>query len=188
MSAERNRNRSEDRRDPADRAGTGDGASRAMHAVPREHFLPPELRDRAGVDSPLPIGVGQTNSQPSTVLDMLRLLDVREGQHVLDVGAGSGWTTALLAHLVGPSGSVVGVERQVSLLAPARAALAGTVGREDGRAEIREALPGVLGAPADGPFDRILVSAAARSSHWFVDRRAPGTPDRGTVLPCTGVR
>lgn len=133
-----------------------------MHAVPRALFLPPELRSRAGVDSPLPIGVGQTNSQPSTVLDMLRLLDVREGQHVLDVGAGSGWTTALLAHLVGPSGSVVGVERQRSLLAPARAALAGTVGREDGRAEIREALPGVLGAPADGPFDRILVSAAAR--------------------------
>src|SRR5699024_207206 len=89
------------------------------------------------------------------------LLDVREGNRVLDLGAGSGWTTALLAHLVGPDGEVLGVERQRSLLAPARAALAESV--PVARAEIREARPGVLGAPDDAPFDRILVSAGART-------------------------
>src|SRR5699024_11772137 len=87
-------------------------------------------------DAPLPIGDGQTNSQPTTVADMLRLLDVREGNRVLDLGAGSGWTTALLAHLVGPDGEVLGIERQRSLLGPARTALAEAV--PEARAEIRE--------------------------------------------------
>ena len=132
----------------------------AFRAVPRERFLPSELRHRAGEDAPLPIGQGQTSSQPTTVRNMLALLDVRPGQRVLDLGAGSGWTTALLAHLVGPDGEVIGVERQEHLLGPARAALAETApGR---RAVIRAAHPGVLGAPEDAPFDRILVSAGAR--------------------------
>lgn len=137
-----------------------DPVGRAFESVPRALFLPAELRDRARLDVPLPIGDGQTNSQPSTVAAMLRLLEVRLGQRVLDLGAGSGWTTALLAHLVGPEGRVLGVERQQRLLAPARAALAQAVG--EGRAEIRAALPGVLGLPEEGPFDRILVSAGAR--------------------------
>ncbi|MGP9539741.1 protein-L-isoaspartate O-methyltransferase family protein [Brachybacterium sp. AOP43-C2-M15] len=137
-----------------------DPVARALRAVPREQFLPAEVRDRARLDAPLPIGDGQTNSQPSTVVDMLRLLAVHPGQRVLDLGSGSGWTTALLAHLVGPTGRVLGVERQQSLLDPAREAIARTV--PDDRAEIRAALPGVLGLPEDGPFDRILVSAGAR--------------------------
>ncbi|WP_394215346.1 protein-L-isoaspartate O-methyltransferase [Brachybacterium vulturis] len=138
---------------PADRV------ARAMRAVPRARFLPAPLRHRAGEDAPLPIGEGQTNSQPTTVETMLRLLDVREGHRVLDLGAGSGWTTALLAHLVGPEGEVLGIERQQRLLDPARTALAETV--PEGRARIRAARPGVLGAPEDAPFDRILVSAGA---------------------------
>src|SRR5699024_7586638 len=81
---------------------------------PRARFLPASHRHLAGQDAPLPIGDGQTNSQPTTVADMLRLLDVREGNRVLDLGAGSGWTTALLAHLVGPDGEVLGVARQRS--------------------------------------------------------------------------
>lgn len=131
----------------------------AMRAVPRADFLPEHQRAEAAGDYPLPIGHGQTNSQPSTVRDMLRLLEVAPGQRVLDVGSGSGWTTALLAHLVGPDGRVIGVEKVPALVEASRAALAPY---RFGHAEIREA-GDVLGAPADAPFDRILVSADPRS-------------------------
>src|SRR3954447_19953996 len=82
----------------------------AMDAVPRTGFLPGNARSRAGFDGPLLIGHGQTSSQPRTVAAMLELLDVRRGHRVLDVGSGSAWTTALLAELTGPTGSVIGVE------------------------------------------------------------------------------
>ena len=71
---------------------------------------------RPSYDGPLDIGHGQTNSQPRTVRAMLELLDVRPGHRVLDVGSGSGWTTALLAELVGPTGSVLGLERVPELV------------------------------------------------------------------------
>src|SRR3712207_5378151 len=87
-----------------------DPVTEAFREVPREQFLPARSRRWAGYDGPIRIGHGQTNSQPRTVEAMLRLLDVRPGQRVLDVGAGSGWTTGLLAHLVGPDGRVLGVE------------------------------------------------------------------------------
>ena len=87
-----------------------DAVSAALRAVPRAGFLPRGARFRAGYDGPITIGHGQTNSQPRTVEQMLRLLKVRAGDKVLDVGSGSGWTTALLAHLTGPDGSVIGVE------------------------------------------------------------------------------
>jgi protein-L-isoaspartate(D-aspartate) O-methyltransferase len=135
-----------------------DAVSAAFESVPREAFLPRRARRRAAYDGPLDIGHGQTNSQPRTVEDMLRLLDVRTGQRVLDVGSGSGWTTALLAHLVGPEGRVLGVERVHELALTGSANLAAT-----GRpwATIHLALPGVLGLPDQAPFDRILVSAGA---------------------------
>src|SRR6478609_1503063 len=68
----------------------------ALADVPRAAFLPPDVRSRATVDAPLPIGYGATNSQPWTVQFMLELLHVPAGAKVLDVGSGSGWTTALL--------------------------------------------------------------------------------------------
>ncbi|WP_062947631.1 protein-L-isoaspartate O-methyltransferase [Brachybacterium sp. sponge] len=133
----------------------------ALTETDRRRFLPEELRRLAGEDRPLPIGHGQTNSQPTTVRNMLTLLDVRPGQRVLDLGAGSGWTTALLARLCGPGGRVIGVERRAELIGAARAALAGTADAGTAEAEIRLAQPGVLGAPQDAPYDRILVSAQA---------------------------
>src|SRR6476619_7863497 len=93
-----------------------DAVAEAFAAVPRVDFLPADQQRRASYDGPLPIGHGQTSSQPRTVAAMLRLLEVAPGQSVLDVGSGSGWTTALLAHLVGPTGSVLGVELEPSLV------------------------------------------------------------------------
>lgn len=130
----------------------------AMAAHPRERFLPASERPRASYDGPLDIGQGQTNSQPRTVSAMLGLLDVRPGQRVLDVGSGSGWTTALLADLVGPDGSVLGLERVPELVATGAANL-GSEGMPWAR--VRASVPGVLGAPEEAPFDRILVSAMA---------------------------
>ncbi len=127
-----------------------------MGATPRADFLPADQRAYATVNRALPIGYGQTNSQPTTVRDMLRALRVEPGHRVLDVGAGSGWTTAILARLVGPEGRVVGVER-IPPLTQEGAIAVGRSGMD--WAGVRQADPDRLGAPDDAPFDRILVSA-----------------------------
>ena len=136
--------------------GPVDPVEAAFAAVPRRDFLPRAQRRSSSYDGPLPIGHGQTCSQPRTVEDMLRLLDVRPGDRVLDVGSGSGWTTALLAHLVGPEGRVEGVE-VVPELAEAAARHVARTGMTWAR--VHEAVPGVLGLPQLAPYDRILVSA-----------------------------
>ncbi len=138
-----------------------DPVSAAFRAVPRAGFLPRRDRARAGFDGPIQIGHGQTNSQPRTVEAMLRLLEVRPGDRVLDVGAGSGWTTALLAHLTGEEGSVIGVELVPELADWGAQNLADATAY--GQASIRPAIPGVLGWPDGAPYDRIMVSAGARS-------------------------
>ena len=154
----------------------------AFEAVPREGFLPAEARRRASYDGPIDIGHGQTNSQPWTVASMLRLLDVRSGHHVLDVGAGSGWTTALLAHLVGPQGRVRGVEVVPELAAWGAENLAAT---RQPWATLERAQRGVLGLPAHAPYDRILVSAEPRRlPQELVDQLAG---DARMVIPVAGV-
>lgn len=131
----------------------------AMAATPRKQFLRPAQAPMAEVDGPLPIGGGQTNSQPRTVHNMLVALQVSAGQRVLDVGAGSGWTTVLLARLVGPTGRVFGVERMPELAEWG----AGNVSRSGVPwAQLLPARPGVLGRPESGPYQRILVSAEAQ--------------------------
>lgn len=132
----------------------------AFATVAREGFLPEDQRRYAALDRPLPIAAGQTNSQPSTVRRMLELLDVEPGHRVLDVGSGSGWTTALLGHLVGPQGQVAGVELEPSLAEWGAQNL-----ERHGMpwTSITQARPGVLGRPDLAPFDRVLVSAGARS-------------------------
>jgi protein-L-isoaspartate(D-aspartate) O-methyltransferase len=158
-----------------------DPVSMAFAATPRRDFLPRGVRRRAAYDGPLAIAAGQTNSQPRTVDDMLRLLDVRPGQRILDVGAGSGWTTALLAHLVGPTGVVVGVELEPSLVSFGGDNLART---RRPWASIRLATPGVLGEPDGAPYDRILVSAMADSlPSSLVDQLAD---DGVLVIPVAG--
>ncbi len=130
----------------------------AFEAVRREDFLPPDQHGFAREDRALPIGFDQTNSQPSTVRAMLDLLDVEPGQRVLDVGCGSGWTTALLGTLVGADGEVFGVERVPELVIWGRANLEPYAMPW---ASITQAHSGVLGLPELAPFDAILVSAEA---------------------------
>ncbi len=159
-----------------------DAVSAAFEAVPRAGFLPRAHRKRAGYDGPVDIGHGQTNSQPRTVENMLRLLDVRAGHRILDVGSGSGWTAALLAHLTGPTGSVQGVEVVPELAAIGAANLRAAVGHE--WASIELARPGVLGLPDRGPFNRILVSAQALD---FPDELVDQLADGGRlVIPVAG--
>lgn len=158
-----------------------DAVVAAFAAVPREDFLPPRRRKEAGHDGPIPIGSGQTNSQPRTVEAMLRLLEVGRGDRVLDVGAGSGWTTALLAELTGPTGYVHGLEL-VPGLADWGAANLARAGRP--WADLALATPGVLGDSSQAPYDRILVSAEASAMpRDLLDQL--GDPGR-MVLPMAG--
>jgi protein-L-isoaspartate(D-aspartate) O-methyltransferase len=161
--------------------GSVDAVGDAFEAVPRAGFLPAGSRRHAGFDGPIPIGAGQTNSQPRTVEAMLRLLEVHCGDRVLDVGSGSGWTTALLAHLTGPSGTVIGVELEPELAAWGAANLART---GFGWARIEQALPDELGDAEHAPYDRVLVSAdGGRLPAALVEQLADGGR---MVLPVAG--
>lgn len=131
----------------------------AFDRIRRTDFLPREMLGFAREDAALPIGHGQTNSQPSTVRAMLDLLEVGPGQRVLDVGCGSAWTTALLGDLVGPEGEVVGVEIIPELVAWGQSNLASYALPWT---RVEQADEDVLGAPGSGPYDRILVSAEAK--------------------------
>lgn len=129
----------------------------AFSVINREDFIPEAYREKANIDAPIPIGFGQTNSQPTTVAFMLELLEPKLGQKILDVGSGSGWTTALLAQIVGPKGKVFGVERIPELVKFGQSALSKY---EFPNTEIKKS-GNELGLPQQAPFDRILVSATA---------------------------
>lgn len=157
----------------------------AMTAVAREGFLPTSQRRYAAEDRPLPLAAEQTNSQPTTVADMLRLLEVPPAASVLDVGAGSGWTTALLAWLVGPSGRVLGLELEPELVTWGGANLRSWAAESGCRwARLEAAEPGVLGRASEAPYQRILVSAMAdRLPDELVDQL---DADGVLVIPVAG--
>jgi protein-L-isoaspartate(D-aspartate) O-methyltransferase len=126
----------------------------AMERVPRELFVPEPFRNQAYDDAALPIGEGQTISQPYMVARICELLALRGSERVLDVGTGSGYQAAVLAQL---AAEVHTIERHASLAERARAALA-AAGYE--RVIVRVG-DGTLGDPEDAPFGAIAVAAAA---------------------------
>jgi len=132
---------------------------KAFTRIDRADFVPKDYRVEAYEDYPLPIGYEQTISQPTTVAFMLEKLSAQPGDKVLDVGSGSGWTTALLADIVGSTGSVVAVERVPELV---------VFGKQNiekyhyANVTIHHA-GNTLGVSEEAPFQRILVSAAAHN-------------------------
>ena len=172
----------------------------ALASVPREQFVPERLRRHAYADRALPIGSGQTISQPFMVATMLEALAL-EGGRVLDVGTGSGYQAALLAEL---ADEVVTIERVPELAEKARLTLA-----ELGYANVHVVIgDGTLGVPERAPYDGIVVAAAApavpealygqlalggrivvpvgsRREQWLeIVERGPEGPERLRTVPC----
>jgi protein-L-isoaspartate(D-aspartate) O-methyltransferase len=141
-----------------------------MARVPREWFLPPPLFRDAYDDSPLPIGNGQTISQPYIVALMTAALDLRRRDRVLEIGTGSGYQTAILAHLVS-GGRVYTIERLPDLLVEAEERF-----RRLSLTNIETRLSdGAGGWPEAAPFDAILVAAAAPAAPaQLLEQLAPG--------------
>ena len=172
----------------------------ALAAVRRELFVPERLRRHAYADRALPIGSGQTISQPFMVATMLEALRL-DGGRVLEVGTGSGYQAALLAEL---ADEVVSIERVPELAAEARRTLEHT---GYGRVDVRVG-DGTLGVPERAPFDGIVVAAAApavpaslydqlspggrlvipvgtRRDQWLeIAERGPAGPVRVRTVPC----
>ncbi len=138
---------------------------RAMRAIPRMKFLPENMQAYGAVDTPLPIGFGQTASAPHMVSIMNEALQLEVGNKVLEVGAGSGWHAATIAEIVAPSkapsserGHVYTVEIVPELGEIARRNIM-KAGYGD-RVTITHG-DGSLGFPEKAPYDRVLVTAAA---------------------------
>jgi protein-L-isoaspartate(D-aspartate) O-methyltransferase len=126
----------------------------AMQRVPRELFVPEDVRHRAYADAALPIGHGQTISQPYMVARIAEVLALTGGEKVLDVGTGSGYQAAVLAEV---AGEVHTIERIAELAALARENLA-AAGYENVHVHVGD---GTLGFPDEAPFTAIAVAAAA---------------------------
>lgn len=144
----------------------------ALLNVDRKDFVLPEYKNEAYLNIPLPIGWGQTISQPATVAFMLELLQPQEGDIVADVGAGSCWQTALLARIVGPAGQVSAVDRICDLL-------------EWGKANIEKyafsnidflCTDAVKNLPEQVLFDKIIAAAAGEKmpSAWMEQLKIGG--------------
>jgi protein-L-isoaspartate(D-aspartate) O-methyltransferase len=132
----------------------------AFSEISRVEFLPKELESEADADTALPIGYGQTISQPLTVALMFELLDPMRGHKILDVGSGSGWTSALLSYIVGKKGKVVAVERNADLCNFGKNNTDKFNYVKDQVAEFICA-DGSKGYAKEAPYDRILVSASS---------------------------
>jgi len=134
----------------------------AFLKIKREDFLPKDIKDLAEVNEALPIGFGQTISQPLVVAFMLELLQPREGEKILDIGSGSGWTSALLGEIVGKKGKVIAIEIIPELKEFGEKNVAKYNFIEKGIVQFVCA-DGSKGWEKESPFDKILVSAEAKT-------------------------
>ncbi len=156
----------------------------AFRAIDRKDFIPDSLKDEAYVNAPLPIGFGQTISQPLTVAFMLELLQPEIGNRILDIGSGSGWQTALLAYIVtGGAANGLRLKRGGAVYAlelipelyefgKANAAKYNYISSGIAHMECRD---GSGGFPENAPFDRIIAGAAAEKfPQSLLDQTAVG--------------
>ena len=126
----------------------------AFAKIEREKFVPASLRERAYEDNPLPIGKGQTISQPNTTAIMLDLLELKKSQKILEIGSGSGYVLALMSTIVGSKGRIYGVEIVKELAEHSKKTLNNykniKIYNKSGKEGLKE----------EALFDRILISAA----------------------------
>lgn len=140
----------------------------AFQKIDRKDFVGKGNSFYTYIDHPLSIGYGATISQPTTVALMLELLEPREGEKILDIGSGSGWTTALLAHIVKQKGEVWGVEIVPALVKLGQNNLASLqIAHSQEKYNFKNtkivlADKNIVGLPKEAPFDKILVSASAK--------------------------
>ncbi|RLJ04471.1 MAG: protein-L-isoaspartate O-methyltransferase [Candidatus Aenigmatarchaeota archaeon] len=129
----------------------------AFRKVKRENFVPLDLKRYAYVNEPLPIGYGQTISQPLTVADMTEALEPKRGQKILEIGTGSGYQAAILAEIVGKKGKIVTIEQVKELADFASKNL-----KYAGYANVKVIYgDGSLGYAKESPYERIIVTAAS---------------------------
>lgn len=147
----------------------------AFKKINRADFVPPELKEQAYLNKPLPIGEGQTISQPYTVAFMIELLEPKVGDRIFEIGFGSGWQTAILAEIVGKSGKIYTVERISELFRFGRKNIAKY---NFLKKNIVETIGGdaTLGLKRHAPFDKIIAAAAGEEipRTWLKELKVGG--------------
>lgn len=160
--------------------GYSQGIVDAFSRVDRSKFVPEDYQRFAYEDAALPIGYGQTISQPSTIAFMLELLELKDGNRILEIGCGSGYVLALLNHLC-PNSEIYGTERVKELFRQSRKKLKGSKNIKVFHT------PKKTGLPEKKPFDRILVSASAHDIPYYIieqlnDRGIAVCPVRKSIM------
>lgn len=137
------------------------GIIKAFKKIKRRDFMPQDIKVLSEVDEPMPIGKGQTISQPLTVAFMMEKLSPKKGDKILDVGSGSGWTTAILASIAGSKGRVIAMEiiPELKKFGEGNVSKYGFIEKGMVKFVLGD---GSRGYKEEAPYDRILVSAAAK--------------------------
>ncbi len=134
----------------------------SFRKIKRKDFLPDDVKNLAELNEALPIGFGQTISQPLTVAFMLEILQPKKGEKILDIGSGSGWTTSLLAQIVGEKGKVIAIEiiPELKKLGEKNAEKYNFVKKRIAEFILDD---GSKGYEKEAPYDKILASASGEN-------------------------